>query len=144
MKTVFDTSVIVSGIVESHPMHAKCLPWLQRAKAGEVEGIVVSHTLAETYAVLTTLPVKPRISPLVAQRLIDNNLQATARIVPLTIADYWNTLQRMAEMGLSGGTVYDALLATVARRLSVDKLLTLNADDFRRVWPEGKQVITTP
>ena len=144
MKTVFDTSVIVSGIVESHPMHPKCLPWLQRAKAGEVECIVVSHTLAETYAVLTTLPVKPRISPLVAQRLIDNNLQPNARIVALTDADYWNTIQRMAEMGLSGGTVYDALIAIVARRLSVDRLLTLNADDFRRVWPEGKHVITTP
>jgi predicted nucleic acid-binding protein len=144
MKTVFDTSVIVSGIVESHPMHPKCLPWLQRAKAGEVECIVVSHTLAETYAVLTTLPVRPRISPLVAQRLIDNNLQANARIVALTVADYWNTIQRMAEMGLSGGTVYDALIATVARRLSVDRLLTLNADDFRRVWPEGKQVIAAP
>jgi len=144
MKTLFDTSLIVSGIVESHPLHVKCLPWLQRAKTGEVECIVVSHSLAETYAVLTTLPVKPRISPLVAQRLIEANLQAMARIVPLTIADYWNTIQRMTEMGLSGGTVYDALIATVARRLSVDKLLTLNADDFRRVWPEGKQVITTP
>lgn len=144
MKTIFDTSVIVSGIVESHPMHPKCLTWLQRAKAGEVECIVVSHTLAETYAVLTTLPVKPRISPLVAQRLIHNNLQANARIVALTVADYWSTIQRMAEMGLSGGTVYDALIATVARRLSVDRLLTLNADDFRRVWPEGKLVISTP
>jgi predicted nucleic acid-binding protein len=144
MKIFFDTSIIVSGIVESHPMHTKCLPWLQRSKAGEVECIVVSHTLAETYAVLTTLPVKPRISPLVAQRLIDNNLQTIARIVPLTIADYWNTIQRMTAMGLSGGTVYDALIAAVARRLPVDKLLTLNAEDFRRVWPEGKQVIMTP
>jgi predicted nucleic acid-binding protein len=144
MKAVLDTSVILSGIVESHPMHAKCLPWLQRAKAGEIECIVVSHTLAETYAVLTTLPVKPRISPLVAQRLIDINLQATARIVPLTAADYWSTIQKMADMGLSGGTVYDALIAAVARRLSVDRLLTLNADDFRRVWPEGNQVIILP
>ena len=144
MKTLFDTSVIVSGIVESHPMHSKCLPWLQRAKAGEVECIIVSHTLAETYAVLTTLPVKPRISPLVAQRLIDTNLESMARIVSLTTVDYRSTLERMAELGLSGGTVYDALIATVARRLSIDKLLTLNADDFRRVWPEGKQVITTP
>jgi predicted nucleic acid-binding protein len=144
MKTLFDTSVIISGMIESHPMHARCLPWLQRAKAGEIEGIVVSHTLAETYAVLTTLPVKPRISPLLAQKLIDNNLQAIASIVPLTIADYRNTIRRMAEMGLSGGSVYDALIATVGRRLSVDKLLTLNADDFRRAWPDGKQLITAP
>jgi hypothetical protein len=25
-----------------------------------------------------------------------------------------------------------------------DKLLRLNVDDFRHVWPEGKQVIFTP
>jgi predicted nucleic acid-binding protein len=144
MKTLFDTSTIVSGIVESHPTHSKCLPWLQRARAGDFECVVVSHTLAETYAVLTTLPVKPRISPLVAQRLINTNLEAIARIVPLTIADYRTTIERMAERGLSGGTVCDALIAAVARRLSVDKLLTLNPHDFHRVWPEGKQVIITP
>ena len=144
MKTLFDTSIIVSGIVESHPRHSKCLPWLQRAKADDFECIVVSHTLAETYAVLTTLPVRPRISPLLAQRLIETNLVALARIVPLTTADYRTTIEMMSRLGLSGGTIYDALIATVARRLSVDKLLTLNADDFRRVWPEGKHVIFTP
>jgi predicted nucleic acid-binding protein len=144
MKTLFDTSVIVSGIVESHPMHSKCLPWLQRAKAGDFECVVVSHTLAEAYAVLTTLPVKPRISPLVAQKLVYTNLEALAKFVPITIADYRTTIERMARLGLSGGTVYDALIATVAQRISIDKLLTLNLDDFRRVWPEGKQVIFTP
>lgn len=60
MKTLFDTSVIVAGVVESHPMHARCLTWLQRAKSRAIECIVVSHSLAETYAVLTTLPVKPQ------------------------------------------------------------------------------------
>jgi len=63
----------------------------------------VSHSLAETYAVLTALSVKPRISPLLAQRLIDNNLQTIARIVPLTVADYSRTIQTMTELGLSGG-----------------------------------------
>lgn len=144
MKTLLDTSVIVSGIVESHPMHSKCLPWLQRAKSGEFECVVVSHTLAETYAVLTTLPVRPRISPLVARNLVYTNLEALAKFVPLTIADYRTTIKRMAKLGLSGGTVYDALVATVAEKLSVDMLLTLNLDDFLRVWPGGKQVILSP
>jgi predicted nucleic acid-binding protein len=144
MKILFDTSIIVSGIVESHPMHSKCLPWLQRAKAGEFECVVVSHTLAETYAVLTTLPVKPRISPLVARNLVYINLEALAKFIQLTVTDYRTTIERMAKLGLSGGTVYDALVATVAERLSVDQLLTLNLDDFIRVWPAGKQVIISP
>jgi predicted nucleic acid-binding protein len=144
MKILFDTSVIVSGIVESHPMHTKCLPWLQSAKAGDFECVVAAHTLAETYAVLTALPVKPRISPLVAKRLIEINIENTAKIFPLTIVDYRSTIERMAQLGICGGTVYDALIATVARRLAVDKLLTLNADDFYRAWPEGKKIIATP
>ena len=144
MKTLFDTSLIVAGVVESHPMHARCLIWLQRAKAGDFDSFVASHSLAETFAVLTTLPVKPRISPLLAQTIIDNNLRTIAKIVPLTVADYFRTIQTMTELGLSGGTVYDALITTVAQRLAVDKLLTLNTDDFHRVWPEGDQVITTP
>jgi predicted nucleic acid-binding protein len=144
MKALFDTSIIVSGIVESHPMHSKCLPWLQRARADDFECVVVSHCLAETYAVLTTLPVRPRISPQLAKQLTYTNLEAFARIVPLTVGDYKTTIERMAALGLSGGVVYDAVVATVARRLSVDKLLTLNADDFQRVWPEGKTVIVAP
>lgn len=144
MKVLFDTSVLVSGIVEAHPMHSRCLPWLQRAKAGDFEFLVVSHSLAETYAVLTTLPVRPRISPEVGLRLVHSNIEEPARIVPLTISDYRATIKRMANMGLSGGTVYDALIASAARRLPVERLLTLNADDFHRVWPEGKNIIGVP
>jgi len=36
------------------------------------------------------------------------------------------------------------LIVAVAQRLSVDRLMTLNAVDFHRVWPEGKHVIFTP
>ena len=57
MKTLFDTSVLVAAVVEPHPMHVRALPWLQRAKAGEIDFFVASHTLAELYAVLTTLPL---------------------------------------------------------------------------------------
>jgi predicted nucleic acid-binding protein len=144
MKVLFDTSVLVSGIVEAHPMHSRCLPWLQRAKAGDFEFLVVSHSLAETYAVLTTLPVRPRISPEVGLRLVHSNIEEPARIVPLTISDYRATIKRMANMGLSGGTVYDALIASAARRLPAQRLLTLNPDDFHRVWPEGKNIIGVP
>ncbi|HDH87226.1 MAG: hypothetical protein DRG35_02195 [Deltaproteobacteria bacterium] len=60
MKTLFDTSVLVAAIVEPHSMHTRALPWLQRAKAGEIDFLAASHTLAELYAVLATLPLKPR------------------------------------------------------------------------------------
>lgn len=50
----------------------------------------------------------------------------------------------MANLGLSGGSVYDALIARSAQKSQVDRLLTLNVDDFKRVWPEGIEKITLP
>jgi predicted nucleic acid-binding protein len=47
VKVLFDTSVLVAALVEAHPMHARALPWLQRAKAGEIAMVVVSHSVAE-------------------------------------------------------------------------------------------------
>lgn len=74
MKILFDTSVLVAAVIEPHPMHTRALPWLKRARAGEFDFFVASHTLAELYAVLTTLPVSPRISPGTAWRLIHENI----------------------------------------------------------------------
>ena len=56
MKVMFDTSVLVAGMVEPHPMHERALPWLKRARSRDLEFFVAGHTLAELYAVLTTLP----------------------------------------------------------------------------------------
>ena len=69
MKTLFDTSIIVAALVESHPMHQRVFPWFKQARANEFELIVASHTIAELYAVLSTLPIKPRISPIIAWKI---------------------------------------------------------------------------
>ena len=99
MKTLFDTSVLIAGIVEPHPMHIRALPWLQSAKAGKIDFLVASHTLAELYAVLTTLPLKPRISSLIAWRLVHDNVETSARIVSLSPSDYKSTVKHISELG---------------------------------------------
>jgi predicted nucleic acid-binding protein len=144
MKTLFDTSVIIAALVESHPMHERSFPWLKLAKAKEFELVVASHTIAELYAVLSTLPVKPRISPTVAWKLIHENIETISKIVSLTPAEYRFAIKQLSELGLAGGITYDALIAKVARKSKVERLLTLNIDHFRRAWPEGKKVIITP
>ena len=62
---------------------------------------------------------------------------AHARIVALSASDQAETVHEIASQGLSGGIVYDGLIARVARSEQVDVLLTLNERHFRRVWPEG-------
>jgi len=144
MKILFDTSVLVAAIVEPHPMHKRALPWLQRVKTGEVAFFVASHTLAELYAVLTTLPLKPRISPLTAWRLIHDNVETKGKLISLSPSDYRDTVKQMSELGLTGGTIYDALIVKAAKKSKVERLLTFNSDDFMHVWPDGEDFIYIP
>jgi predicted nucleic acid-binding protein len=144
MKVMFDISVLVAGMVEPHPAHDRALPWLKRAKAGDLEFFVARHTLAELYSVLTTVPVSPRISPGTARSLIRENVAGPAKTVSLSASDYNTVIRRVSDLGLSGRIVHDGLVARAAKKAQIDRLLTLNPDDFKRVWPEGTSLIIAP
>ena len=144
MRILFDTSVLVAALIEDHPKHRNALPWLSKAKSKEYEFIVSSHTLAELYAVLSTLPLKPRISPGLAWRLVNENIEKTAQIISLSPKDYWALIKKAADLGLSGGIIYDALILKVAEKTKVEKILTLNKGHFLRIWQGDSAVIVEP
>jgi predicted nucleic acid-binding protein len=144
MKVFFETSVLVAALVEAHPMHARALPWLERAQGADFDGVVSSHTVAEVYAVLTALPLRPRITPTTAWRLIQESVLSAATIVALSASDYTTVLKRVSKLGLSGGVVYDALAARAAQKSRAGRFLTFNSSDFERVWPEGKSLLYEP
>lgn len=142
-KTLFDTSVLVSAFVVSHPKHQSCIPWLHQVKAKQVQGIIATHTLAETYSVLTRLPVSPRISPRLARQLIDENLKEF-EVVSLEAEDYYKVIDKMVTLNLMGGAIYDALIAQVATKAQVSQLLTLNPDHFTRLGDEIARLVLSP
>jgi predicted nucleic acid-binding protein len=144
VKILFDTSVLIAAIVEPHPMHCHAFPWLKRAKLRQFDMFVASHTLAELYAVLTTLPISPRIPPDAARRLIHDDVETTAKIIPLSLQDYILTIKNMADWGLSGGIIYDALIVRAAKKSGADKILTFNIDGFSSLWPEGEAHLVVP
>jgi hypothetical protein len=45
---------------------------------------------------------------------------------------------------LSGGIIYDALAVRAAQKSVIDKVLTFNIEDFKRIWPEGIEHIAVP
>ena len=59
MKVAFDTSVLIAGSVSSHPHHERALWWL--ADDREFERCASWHALAETWSVLTRLPLRPPV-----------------------------------------------------------------------------------
>jgi predicted nucleic acid-binding protein len=144
MKALLDTSTLIAAMLPDHVHHAAALPWLARAKSGALEFVCSGHSLAEIYAVLTRLPRTPPISPSEAQRLIQENIGAHAQVRSLASNDYAQLIEWLAQNGVAGAAVYDAVIARVGELAAVDYLVTLNVADFQRVWPAGGARIVSP
>lgn len=131
-------------MVEGHPAHVQGLAWLKRVRRGPDKGLVAAHSLAELYAILTTLPVHPPISPSDARRLIQHNIIGFLEIVFLSDEDYIQVIEHLVQQGIVGGATYDALILRAAEKAEVDLVVTLNEKDFRRIYPGLAAKITVP
>jgi predicted nucleic acid-binding protein len=143
VKLLFDTSVLVASMLVKHPHHTACLPYLEKVKTGEIKGIIVTHTLAELFSVISAFPSQPRFSPQITQRLIKENLQ-DFEVIYLTKDDYYQVIENMVNLGFTGGAIYDSLIAHCAVKMKVDKILTLNAKHFIRLGDTIANLVETP
>ena len=82
MRLLFDTSMLVASLVETHPQHSVALQALKQMDPPDVR-IVAAHSLAEIYATLTRLPPPLRMSSHQAFGLIEKNILSTFEIVSL-------------------------------------------------------------
>ena len=137
MKAFFDASVLVAAFVPAHPRHERAFERVRQAFSGETRMQVCTHTLAEVYSVLTTLPLSPRISPAAAARIVREDIEARAELQPLEADDYLAVVRSLGDAGLAGGVVYDALVLRAAQLAGAEVVYTFNPKDFLRVWPEG-------
>ncbi len=144
MKIFFDTSVLVAAFVDAHPKHTNCLPWLQKVKKKEIEGIISVHSLIEIYSILTKLPLSPRINPALALNLIKENILNDFELVTYGRKDYINLLNELSLGNIIGGASYDGLILSATKKVTADKILTLNVNDFIRVCPQLVRIISEP
>jgi predicted nucleic acid-binding protein len=144
LRIFFDTSVIIAAFVVAHPRHEDSLPWLQKVKEKETGGIISVHSLVEIYSILTTLPLSPRINPVLARDLIKENVLDDFEMVTYSIKDYMDLIETLARGNISGGASYDGLLLAAAGKAKVDKILTLNINDFKRISPQLSDIICEP
>ena len=133
MKVLLDTSILIAGFIESHTKHEKAMEYFKKALKGKISVYVASHSIAECYAVLTRIPVIPKISPTIAYQIIAENISKIATLISISESEYLSVLKELSELGLSGGIVYDAIILKSAQKAKVDKLLTLNPRDFIRL-----------
>jgi predicted nucleic acid-binding protein len=136
-----DTSVMIAASCSWHEHHSRAADALEsRLVRGEAM-VIAAPALVETYAVLTRLPAPHRLSPGDSIRLLEANFMPEARLVALDAKEYRSLLQKASESGVSGGKVYDAVIAACAVRAGVSALLTLNAKDFDSFATQGLEIV---
>lgn len=136
MKVCFDTSVLVAALVEQHPQNGPAFTSIQKVRSREIEGCITTHAIAELYATLTALPLKPRIQPHEALRLLEESVYPHFTIIPLSHEDYLMALDLVTTGSFSSGAIYDALHVAGALQAGCDQLLTFNLKHFKQLAPQ--------
>ncbi len=103
-----DASVVIAALGQWHPAHGAS----RAAIAGE-ERLLVGHVAFETTSVLSRMPEPYRMMPTVVMDALDRI--STSPWLALDAASQHSCLRRAIAEGLSGGALYDALIAATAR-----------------------------
>jgi predicted nucleic acid-binding protein len=96
------------------------------------------HSLAETFAVLSALPINPRISADQAMFLIEKEILQNFFTVPLSVGAYRQAMIDIARAGRGGGAMYDALILQAARNVGASRLYTFNDKHFQPLLRDGE------
>lgn len=144
MRVLLDTSVLVAALVRSHPHHEVSNAWLRAIHDERHQGVMSAHSLAETYAILTRLPLQPRISADEAWRLIERDLIGTVEAVSLDAEQYAALIRELAANGLTGGVIYDAVILRAGGIAGTESVLTFNTADFSRLAQVLGGVVASP
>lgn len=142
MKSFLDTSVLVAAFYGDHPRHESSLKLL--ADASRSNTCCAAHSLAEVYAVMTRLPVRPPIAPDQVMLFLET-MRERLTIVALDAAEYFAAIEQAGGEGVSGGKIHDALILRCALQSRAEDIYTWNVADFKRLCPpEAAKRIRTP
>ena|SRR5207253_1908046 len=136
-----DTSVLIAAFWSGHANHEASIRLLGAAhKKQSACGI---HSLAETYAGMTALPVRPRILPEQAMLFVEE-VRARLTLITLDSEEYFETIRHAATHQITSGRIYDSLLLRCAAKAKAKTIYTWNLKHFQAIAPELADRIRTP
>ncbi|HVC76088.1 MAG TPA: type II toxin-antitoxin system VapC family toxin [Candidatus Micrarchaeaceae archaeon] len=101
-----DTSVAVALVLADHEHHLQTVRSIGRHRLG-----LAGHAAFETFSVLTRLPPPARRSPNVVSRLLHENFPESRYLSPQRADEL---IELLGNVGIAGGSVYDALVGATA------------------------------
>lgn len=106
-------------------------------------GCCGAHSLAEVFSTLTRMPGKHRISGDQAMLFV-GSIRERLSIIALNGDEYADALAESAARGITGGGVYDAMLAHCAMKGKAETIYSWNTRHYAQCGPEVTRHLRTP
>ncbi len=136
-----DTPVLVPAFLAALPNHQSSLKLLTLCKPDNAA--CAAHPLAELYSTLTRLPAPHRATPEQALHCVETVADRFQPISP-DGQTYPDAIRLAAPNGISGGTIYDCLIARCAIQCGAEQIFTWNLRHFEQFGPEVISRLTSP
>ena len=141
MNTFFDTSVLVPVFYGDHQHHQSSLALF--IAAHPATACCGAHSLAEVYSTLTGMPGKYRVTADQAMLFL-GTIQERLGIVALDAEEYAAALASWSRLGIVGGNIYDALLASCALKSRAATIYSWNLRHYSRLGLDVDRRLTSP
>jgi predicted nucleic acid-binding protein len=141
VRAFVDTTVLIAAAIADHPHYgpSRQLVLSLRRK----NNFCAAHSLAELYSTLTRMPSPQRRNASEAMLFVAD-IQARLTTISLTPEEYFTAISEYSAMGVSGGAIYDALIARCALKAKAESIFTWNIRHFRQFGPEVEKKLKTP
>jgi predicted nucleic acid-binding protein len=110
LRRFFDSSVLIPAFYKFDAHHESSAKALH--SASRENSLCALRTLGEVYAVLTGLPLRPRITGTDGMAIVEQ-IREKLTVISLTEQEYVSVIQSVSET-IVGGATYDALIAQCA------------------------------
>jgi predicted nucleic acid-binding protein len=141
LKAFLDTSVLIATFYAHHQFHQPSIDLFLRYRKSESS--CGAHSLAEIYSSLTARTGRERVSGEQAMLFLQNVCERLT-IVSLDHQEYFRAIQASAGIAVSGGAIYDSLLAHCALKAKARAIYTWNTKDFVRLGKTIAERVRTP
>jgi predicted nucleic acid-binding protein len=126
-----DTSVLLAGLIDFGPQSAPAQSLMHAvAEAHLPRPGTAWHCCLEFFSVATRLPPEFRLTPSDAIRLIEEEVFGRLTIHDLPASERMTMLRAAAHDAITGGRIYDAHIAEVARGAGASVVVTDNRRHF--------------
>jgi predicted nucleic acid-binding protein len=143
VSTFLDSSVLIAGLIDFGTQSAPAQSILHAVAERQLTSVGTAwHCCLEFFSVSTRLPAEYRLTAVDAIQLMDSEIFSRMTVLELPAGDRMTMLKASAQEGMTGGRIYDAHIAHVARAAGATMIVTDNRRHFLASLRYGIRVET--